>query len=398
MRVSRWGELRTDCSRVQRALWTTTTSTLLAGALLFTACEKKEAPPTPSPPEVDVTRVTQQNVPIYREWIAQLNGPVNAQITPKVQGYLLRQAYKNGYFVNKGQILFEIDPRPFQAALDQSKAEVAVAEANLSRTEVDVERDTPLAAQLAIPRKQLENDVAQRASWKAQVEAKRAALRDAELNLEWTRVLSPVHGIAGASKAQVGDLVGPSTKMTTVSQVDPIWAYFNVSESVFLEVAPELARIIRGTSSLAEANLPSIEFIQTNDVPYPHEGRFVYVDRQVGTQTGTIQIAGEFPNNDATLRPGGFGRVRVRTGMNKGALLVPQAAVIETQSVYQVVVVTPDDRAHFRTVKVGERTGANWVIAEGLRPEETIVVQGFMKLKEGMLVRPRQDEAAAGHN
>jgi len=320
---------------------------------------------------------------------------VNAEITPKVQGYLLRQNYLNGYFVKKGQLLFEIDPRPFQAALDQAKAEVAAAEASLSKAQGDVERDTPLAAQNAIPRKQLDNDIANQASWKAEVQAKRAALRNAELNLEWTKVHSPIAGIAGASNAQVGDLVGTSTKMTIVSQINPILAYFNVSESAFLGVAPRITRIISEGGSLKGVDLPPISFIQANDVPYPHKGRFYYVNRQVGTQTGTIQMAAEFPNTDATLRPGGFGRVRVQTGMNKNALLVPQAAVIETQSVYQVVVVTPDNKAAFRPVTVGERTGTDWIIAEGLKPDERVVVQGFMNLKEGMPVNPKPVVAAA---
>src|SRR5580765_538618 len=375
--------------------WTTATSTLLA-VLLFTACEKKkEAPRAARPSDVDVIGVVQQDVPVYQEWVAQLNGAVNAEITPKVQGYLLRQNYQNGYFVKKGQLLFEIDPRPFQAALDQAKAEVAAAEATLSKAQGDVERDTPLAAQNAIPKKQLDNDIANQASWKAEVQAKRAALRNAELNLEWTKVHSPIAGIAGASNAQVGDLVGTSTKMTIVSQINPILAYFNVSESAFLGVAPRITRIISEGGSLKGVDLPPISFIQANDVPYPHKGRFYYVNRQVGTQTGTIQMAAEFPNTDATLRPGGFGRVRVQTGMNKNALLVPQAAVIETQSVYQVVVVTPDNKAAFRPVTVGERTGTDWIIAEGLKPDERVVVQGFMNLKEGSPVNPKPFVAAA---
>jgi len=375
--------------------WTTATSTLLA-VLLFTACEKKkEAPRAARPSDVEVIGVVQQDVPVYQEWVAQLNGAVNAEITPKVQGYLLRQNYLNGYFVKKGQLLFEIDPRPFQAALDQAKAEVAAAEASLSKAQGDVERDTPLAAQNAIPRKQLDNDIANQASWKAEVQAKRAALRNAELNLEWTKVHSPIAGIAGASTAQVGDLVGTSTKMTIVSQINPILAYFNVSESAFLGVAPRITRIISEGGSLKGVDLPPISFIQANDVPYPHKGRFYYVNRQVGTQTGTIQMAAEFPNTDATLRPGGFGRVRVQTGMNKNALLVPQAAVIETQSVYQVVVVTPDNKAAFRPVTVGERTGTDWIIAEGLKPDERVVVQGFMNLKEGMPFNPKPVVAAA---
>jgi len=377
-----------------RAVWSLTILGLGLMLLLLNGCESKEARPQMSPPEVDVTDVVQQDVPIYEEWVAQLNGPTNAEITPKVQGYLLSQNYENGYFIKKGQLMYTIDPRPFQAQLDQAKAEVAVADANVSRTQADVERDTPLAAQNAIPKKQLDNDVANLASWKAQLEAKQAQVQQADLNLAWTKVYSPIDGIAGVSTAQIGDLVGTSTKMTTVSQVDPIWAYFNVSESVFLNVAPRVTQIIRGTGSLKSANLPAVEFIQANGEPYPVRGQFIYVNRQVGTQTGTIQMAAQFPNEGAALRPGGFGRVRIQTGMNKDAMLIPQAAVIEVQSLYQVVVLTPDNKASFRPVKVGERVGANWVISEGLKPGEKVIVEGFMKVREGVPVSPKQYAAA----
>ncbi len=211
---------------MRNSLW----AGLFVLALLLTACEKKEEAAKPGPPEVGVVEPLQQDVPIYEEWVAQLHGPVNAEITPKVQGYLLRQDYQNGYFVRKGQLLFELDPRQYQAALDQAKADVAVAQANLTRVQADVARDTPLAAQSAIPQKQLDNDVAEQASWEAQLKAKNAALQNAELNLGWTKVYSPIDGIAGVSNSQIGDLVGTATKMTTVSQVNPIWAYFNISE------------------------------------------------------------------------------------------------------------------------------------------------------------------------
>jgi membrane fusion protein (multidrug efflux system) len=362
---------------------------LLASLMVFAGCESKEAPPQIGPLEVEVTDVVQQNVPIYQEWVAQLNGPTNAEITPKVQGYLLSQNYENGYFVKKGQLMYAIDPRPFQAALDQGQAEVAVAQANLERTQADVDRDTPLAAQNAIPKKQLDNDVANLASWKAQLKARQAQLQQDELNLGWTKVYSPIDGIAGASTAQIGDLVGPGTKMTTVSQVDPIWAYFNVSESAFLSVAPQVNRIISGRGNFKNEALPPVDFIQANGEPYPARGRFVYVNRQVGTQTGTIQMAAEFPNGGATLRPGGFGRVRIQTDTNKNALLIPQAAVMQVQSLYQVVVVTPDNKASFRPVKVGERVGTNWIISEGLKPGEKVVVEGLMKVREGLPVSPR---------
>ena len=362
-------------------------SCLCVIALVLTSCEEKEARPQMAPPEVEFIQVVQQNVPIFQEWVAQLNGPTNAEITPKVGGYLLTQNYENGYFVKKGQLLYTIDPRPFQAALDGAKAEVAVAQANLERTETDVVRDTPLAAQNAIPEKQLDNDIANHASWQAQLLAKQAAMQQAELNLAWTKVYSPVDGIAGVTNSQIGDLVGTSTKMTTISQVNPIWAYFNVSESTFLSVAPRIAQIIRGAGSLK--NGPSVEFIQANGLPYPGRGQIIYVNRQVGTQTGTIQLAAQFPNEGATLRPGGYGQVRIQTGMDKDALLIPQAAVIEVQSLYQVVVLTPDNKASFRPVKVGERVGPNWVISEGLKPGEKVIVEGFMKVREGVPVSPK---------
>jgi membrane fusion protein (multidrug efflux system) len=352
-----------------------------------------------APPEVEFTQVVQQNVPIFEEWVAQLNGPTNAEITPRVGGYLLTQNYENGYFVKKGQLLYQIDPRPFQAALDGAKADVAVAQANLERTATDVERDTPLAAQNAIPKKQLDNDIANHASWQAQLLAKQAAMQQAELNLAWTKVYSPVDGIAGVTNSQIGDLVGTSTKMTTISQVNPIWAYFNVSESAFLNVAPRVTQIIRGAGSLK--NAPSVEFIQADGLPYPGRGQIIYVNRQVGTQTGTIQMAAQFPNEGATLRPGGYGQVRIQTGMDKDALLIPQAAVIEVQSLYQVVVLTPDNKASFRPVKVGERVGPNWVISEGLKPGEKVVVEGFMKVREGVPVSPKPyapAKAAEGGN
>jgi RND family efflux transporter MFP subunit len=357
--------------------------------LVLAGCETKEARPEPGPPEVETIDVVQKDVPVYEEWVAQLNGPTNADITPKVQGYLLTQNYENGYFVKKGQLLYTIDPRPFEAQLDQAKAEVAVAEANVSRTQADVDRDTPLAAQNAIPKKQLDNDVANLASWKAQLQAKQAQVQQADLNLAWTKVYSPIDGIAGVSTSQIGDLVGTTTKMTTVSAIDPIWAYFNISESAFLNAAPRINRIIRGIGSLKSANLPPVEFIQANGEPYPQRGEFIYVNRQVGTQTGTIQMAAQFPNEGASLRPGGFGRVRIQTGINKDALLIPQAAVIEVQSLYQVVVVTPDNKASFRPVKVGDRVGPDWVISEGLKPGEKVIVEGFMKVREGVPVSPK---------
>jgi membrane fusion protein, multidrug efflux system len=355
---------------------------LTVALLLLSGCEKKEEKPKAGPPEVLVADVMQQNVPTVVEWVAQLNGPVNADITPKVQGYLLKQDYQNGYFVKKGQLLFELDPRQYEAAVEHAKAEVAVAQANLERVTADVQRDTPLAAQNAIPQKQLDTDLANQAAYKAEVQATKAALANAELNLAWTKVYSPIDGIAGVSNSQIGDLVGTTTKMVTVSQVNPIWAYFNVSESIFLNFAPQVTSIITGKANKSSLKNTPVEFIQANGELYPHKGVVIYVNRQVGTQTGTIQLAAEFPNPDAVLRPGGFGRVHLQAGENKNALLVPQPAVIEIQGQYQVIVLTPDNKATFRPVKVGDRVGPNWIISEGLKPGEKVVVEGIQKIQQ----------------
>jgi len=358
---------------------------LLVTLSLLIGCEDKKAAAPPPPPDVQVVDVIQQDVPIYSEWVAQLNGDTNAQITPKVQGYLLKQDYKEGFFVKKGQLLFEIDPRPFEAELDQTKAQLAVTQANLSRTDTDVVRDTPLAAQNAIPQKQLDNDMAAQAAAKAQVEAAKAMVEQAQLNLEWTKVYSPVDGVAGIANAQVGDLVGTTTKMTTVSKVDPIRAYFSLSENAYLDNASKIAAIIRSGG----IGTTPVEFVQANEVPYPKPGYIILVNREVTTQTGTIQFAAEFPNPDAILRPGGFGRVRIKTGDNKSALLVPQRAVIEVQSAYQVVVVGSDNKAVFRPVKVGERVGTNWMITDGLKPGEKVIAEGFQRVRDGMVVNPK---------
>lgn len=353
--------------------------------LMIAGCEKKEAAPPPGPPDVEVAEVVEQNVPIFQEWVAQLNGPVNADITPKVQGYLLRQNYLNGYFVKKGQLLFELDPRQYQAALEQAQAEVQVALAGLSEADNNVARDTPLAAQNAIPAKQLDTDLSVQAARKAQVKAYKASLENAKLNIEWTKVYSPIDGIAGNSNSQIGDLVGTTTKMATISQVNPIWANFNISESAYLGSAERISGFIRNGR---RSNVPA-NYIQANEEEYSRPGRIVQVNRQVSGGTGTIQLTAEFPNPDAILRPGGFGRVRLQTGDNKSALLIPQAAVMEVQSLYQVLVVSADNKATFRPVKVGDRIGQNWIITEGLKPEEKVVVEGILKIQQAAGANPQ---------
>jgi membrane fusion protein (multidrug efflux system) len=361
--------------------------------LLPTACEKPPAPPEPGPPDVEVAEVIQQDVPIYREWVAQLNGPVNAAITPKVQGYLLTQSYNNGFFVKKGQLLFTIDPRPFIASLDQEKAMVAQAQANVGLAQKNVERDIPLAAQNAIPQMTLDTDRSTLAAYQAALTAAKAQMVQAQLNLDWTKVYSPIDGIAGVASSQVGDLVGTSTKMTIVSQVNPIWAYFNISESDFLRNASEIDQVIRGKQA---KNLPHIvQFIQANGETFPEKGDIILVSREITSQTGTIQLAAAFPNKAGSLRPGGFGRIRLEAGNLRNAMLIPQAAVIEVQSMYQVVAIGPDNKASYRPIKVGERVGTNWIVQQGLKPGEKVVVEGFMKVREGMQVTPRPYKAAA---
>ena len=405
-RMTESKQAKAEHSVAKHSLWgAAAMATVMLAAM--GGCEKKAPPAHPAPPEVVVASVAQRDVPIYNEWVAQLNGPVNVDITPKVQSYLLEQNYRNGFFVKKGELLFTLDPRQYQAAVDQAKAQVGVADANLTKVDADVARDTPLAAQKAIAQRDLDTDLANQEAAQAQVQAMKANLRNAELNLSWTKVYSPIDGIAGISNAQIGDLVGTSTKMTTVSQVNPIWAYFNVSESLFLQFAPEVTAFITGKIARNSRTTMPVELIQANGVPYPMKGRIIYVNRQVGTQTGTIQMAAQFPNRDYVLRPGGYGRVRIKTGDNPNALVVPQAAVIEVQSEYQIIVVTPGNRAAFRVVKVGERAGPDWVITEGLKPGERVVVEGMQRVqafaaqvpelaKEGVPVRPTEYAPAAG--
>jgi len=388
---------------LRRLCWS---AEIVVGLLLVVliGCGKNEPKPAAQPPEVQVADVLEQDVPVYGEWVAQLNGPVNADITPKVQGYLLHQNYVNGSFVKKGQLLFDIDPRPFEAALDQAKADVERAVSSLSKATNDVQRDTPLAKQIAIPQKQLDDDIANLAWATAQLAAAQAQGQQAELNLGWTKVYSPVDGIAGVANSQVGDLVGTTTKMTTVSQIDPIWAYFNISESLYLKFAPQISNVL--LRSAVRSNLP-VEYVQANDVPYPAEGTIIFVNREITAGTGTIQLAAAFPNKGGILRPGGFGRVRVQIGTSKNALLVPQPAVIEVQSNYQLIVVGSDNKATVRPVKVGDRVGVNWIVTEGLKSGERVVVEGIQKIqtaaaqapemaKEGIPVSPKPYLGAAG--
>jgi membrane fusion protein (multidrug efflux system) len=364
-------------------------------AVALTGCGRHQAAAAPEPPAVLITAVVQRDVPIYREWVAQLNGSVNAQISPKVSGYIIKRNYQEGYFVAKGQILFEIDERPLRASLDQAKATVAGAMANLGNSKLNVARDTPLAKEKAIAQSQLDNDVQTMKANQAALDAALAEQQTAELNLAWTKVRSPIDGIAGVAAAQVGDLVSTSNTLTNVSQLDPIRAYFSISESDYLSIAPRLSMIVHGEASSAVLGASEAQFIQANGLPFASEGRFVLVGREVNNTTGTIQFATEFQNKGSILRPGGFGRVRVRIGTEKDALLIPQRAVNEVQGEYQVVVLSAENKAEFRSVEVGERSGEDWIITKGLKPNERVVVEGFQKLRNGTPVAARPYSVAA---
>ena len=341
------------------------------------------APPPPS--VVEVAPVIQKVVPVQGEWVGTLEGYVNAQIQPQVSGYLIRQDYHEGAFVRKGQLLFEIDPRPFQALLDQAKGQLAQAEAQMANAELNVKRDIPEAEAHAIPQSQLDTDTQALRGAKAAVESSEAAVEQAAINLGYTKVLSLIDGIAGITTVQVGNLVGPSTVLTAVSQVSPIKVYFPISEQEYLRMADG------GPGSvdfMTHASRIPLHLTLADGSAYPHPGRIIFADRQVNTQTGTIQIVGEFPNTRNLLRPGQYARVQAPTGSITGALLVPQAAVSQQQGSCQVTVIGADNRAQLRTVQVGPTVGTFWVITSGLKPGERVVAVGADKVKEGGLVNP----------
>ena len=358
---------------------------------------------TPPPPTVLVTSVTQKDVPIYGDWVATLDGYVNANIQPQVSGYLIKQNYQEGSFVHKGDILFEIDPRTFQAALDQAKGQLAQARGQLSQAQaqlglaiINVKRDTPLAAARAIAQSQLDNDIQTQAQNEAQVKSAQAniqtyeaAVEQAELNLGFTHVRSLIDGIAGLATSQIGNLVSQTTVLTTVSQVNPIKGYFSISEQEYMTLAGRVGN--RGPDLLRANGSVPLQLTLANETVYPHQGRIIFTDRQVNTQTGTIRLAGEFPNPGNVLRPGQFGRIRAVTNIQHNALLVPQRAVTELQGRYQVAVVGPDNRVTIHGVEVGDRVGPMWLVKTGLNPGDRVVSEGTVKVKEGSVVNPKPD-------
>jgi len=359
----------------------------LAAITLLGGCASKTEAAAPPPPEVQVVNIQQKDVPVYREWVAILDGYVNADIRPQVSGYLLKQNYREGSLVHKGDVLFEIDRRPFEAALQQAQGQQAQAEAQLGKTTLDVQRDTPLAKQSAIPQAQLDNDIQANAAATAVVEANKAQVAQARLNLGFTKVRSLVDGVAGLAKGQIGDLVGPTSLLTTVSQLQPIKVYFSISEQEYLPFAATISEMTSGKRVAGRGK--TLELILADGSVYPSKGSILIADRQVDLKTGTIRFAGAFDNPGGMLRPGQFARVRIPTALAKNALLVPQRAVMETQGSYQVAVVTPDNKASIRPVTVGERVGEMWIIKNGVQPSEQVIVEGFQKVREGSPVVPK---------
>jgi len=348
---------------------------------MMVACEKKKTE-APSPPIVEVVEVTQKDVPIYQEWVGALDGSVNAVIRPQVTGYLIKQNYREGELVKKGQILFEIDPRTFQASLDQAKAQLSQQKARHDTTKANLARIRPLAEKNAVSQKDLDDAVGAELSTRSSVEAAQAAVENAQLNLGFTKITSPVDGVAGIAKTQLGNLVGPGStqELTTVSALDPIKAYINVSEQEYLN--------FNATNKGNAGKIP-LELILANGSVYPHKGQFSLADRQVDPTTGTLKVGALFANQNNLLRPGQYGRVRAVMGIRKDALLVPQRSVAEMQGKYLVAVVKSDNTADIRPVKVAELVGTDWVITEGLTPGEKIIVEGIQKVKAGSPVNPQ---------
>ena len=429
----------------------------IVSVLIATGRSNKPAQAAPRPLDVDVVGVEQKDVPIYSEWIGTTDGMVNAEIKAQVTGYLLKQDYKEGSFVKKGQLLFEIDSRPFQAELDQahgqvaqfqgqleqaisqvaqaeaqvaqansqlsqSQAQLAQAQANQVRTQLDVNKYAPLFEQKAVTQQDYDNAVQANVVAKAQVEAAKAGVetaraqlraataqistakasiatargqienaqamvKTAELNLGFTRIISPIDGIAGIAQAQVGNLISAtSPALTTVSAVDPIKVYFTLSEQDYLRFTKRSLIDAKRDASVAQLEL---ELVLSDGSEYPNKGSFFFADRQVDQKTGAIRAAGIFPNPGNILRPGQYGRVRAVTSTKDEALLVPQRAVTELQGSYQVAVVGRDNKVEIRTVKVGDRVGPMWIVEDGLTAGETVVAEGTQKVRTGAVVSPK---------
>ena len=376
-------------------MFVSTLGVLTLSAGILSGCAKKEAAPAGPPPAmpVSVVKVQETDVPITGEWVGTMDGYVNAQIQPQAAGYLIKQNYREGSQVAKDQVLFEIDPRPFQAVLDQAEGQVGQAKAQLGLAEINVNRDTPLVEAHAIAKSQLDNELQQKAQAEASVKSAEAAVETAKLNLSFCEVRSLISGIAGQATTQVGNLVNTQSVLTSVSQVNPIKIYFSISDSEYLALAHQASKggadLLRGA-----AKVPLTLTLSNGDV-YPSKGHIAFVDRQLNSQTGAIRIAAAFPNPGNLLRPGQFGRVKAETEVRHKAILVPQAAVTELQGQQQVYTVTSDNKAHVNNVMLGPQFGNDWVIETGLEDGATVIVDNVQKLREGAPVSPQLAKAAA---
>ena len=366
---------------------------LFLGGVLLSGCGKNVSASTSVPPpatKVTVVKAEQTDVPLTGEWVGTLDGYVNAQIQPQANGYLISQNYREGSQVEKGQILFEIDPRTFEAALQQAQGSLGQAQAQLALAEINVNRDTPLAAQRAIAKSQLDNDTQQKAQAEAAVRSAEAAVATAELNFGFTKVRSLITGVAGQATTQVGNLVSGQSVLTSVSQLDPIKVYFSISEQEYLKLSAQ-ARSGGRADLLNSGNLIPLKLTLSSNQVYPHTGHIIFVDRSVTTETGSIRLAASFANPGNLLRPGQFGRVSAQTDVLRNAVLVPQKAVNELQGSYEVIAVSSDNVAHIKPVKQGLQVGTSVVILSGLSSGERVVTEGVDKIREGMKVAPQPE-------
>ena len=353
---------------------------LLLSIVLCTACSSEKEKPAPPPPGVTVATAVSKNVPLSQEWVGTTVGNVDAEIRPKVDGFLLTRVYTEGSFVKKGHTMFQLEPRQSQAAVEEAEAQVAQARALLGQAQIDIARYTPLVAEKAVSQAELDRAKSLERSATAQIEAAQAQLNNAKLNRGWTTVASPISGIAGIAKVGIGDLMTPTSVMTTVSAVDPIYVDFQVAEQDYLRLARE-----RTAARAAGRNL---QLTLGDGSIFPHPGHVIVIGREVDSRTGTIQIRAEFPNPGNLLRPGQYARIRAVTENLTNALLIPQRSVSELQGVYQVGVVDSENKVAIRAVKLGPQFGDMWVVNSGIKPGDKVVVDGLQRLRDGMTVTP----------
>jgi membrane fusion protein, multidrug efflux system len=368
-------------------------------ALAISGCDKGVASAHAGPPQsmtVSAVRAEQTDVPVTREWVGTLDGYVNAQIQSQANGYLVKQNYREGSLVQKDQVLFEIDPRPFEAALAQAEGQLEQAQAQLSLAQINVNRDTPLAAARAIAKSQLDNEMQQKLQAEAAVKTAQATVATAKLNLGFTKVRSLITGVAGQATTQVGNLVGTQSVLTSVSQLDPIKVYFSISDSEYLALAQRARSGGKGFIQGA-SDIPLTLTLSTGET-YAHKGRIAFVDRQLNAQTGAIRIAASFPNPGNVLRPGQFGRVRAATEVRQNAVLVPQAAVTEFQGMEQIYTVGENGKVHVNNVTLGPQYGSSWVVESGLPAGSLVITDNLQKLREGAPVSPQETKFIASAN